>query len=82
MHPLLFESLCRCLDRVNPSPPPLLLSPFRLEWNVLSPCAGLWAGIVPCLLPSFPANAVGFVLYELVVTHMVADDNRAGSVIW
>lgn len=43
---------------------------------------GLWAGIVPCLLPSFPANAVGFVLYELVVTHMVADDSRAGSVIW
>lgn len=44
--------------------------------------AGLWAGIVPCLLPSFPANAVGFVLYELVVTYMLTEDSRAGSVIW
>lgn len=43
---------------------------------------GLWAGIVPCLLPSFPANAVGFVLYELVVSHMMSEEAKTGSVIW
>jgi hypothetical protein len=36
--------------------------------------AGFFAGIVPCLLPAFPANAVGFVVYELVVAHLLPSD--------
>ena len=28
----------------------------------------LWRGIWPCLVPAFPANAIGFVLYEMVLS--------------
>jgi hypothetical protein len=30
---------------------------------------GFWKGVWPCLLPAFPANAVGFVIYESVVKY-------------
>ncbi len=40
---------------------------------------GLFAGLGVCLLPSFPANAVGFLVYELVVAQMLADAATANE---
>ena len=28
---------------------------------------GLWRGFVPCIIPAFPANALGFVVYEIAI---------------
>lgn len=30
---------------------------------------GFWRGFWPCVLPAFPANAVGFVVYESIVKY-------------
>lgn len=46
------------------------MSVIRTIWRTEG-MRGFWRGFGPCIVPSFPANALGFVAYELAIAGFI-----------